>query len=482
MSLNGTTNEEKIWNYLTAAGLSACGAAGLMGNLYAESGLSPINLQNTYEKKLGYTDASSTAAVDSGAYTNFVKDSAGYGLAQWTYWSRKEALLAYAKAAGKSVGDLETQLGFLIKELTSYGLLSALKTAATVKAASDVILLQFEKPADQSEAAKTKRAWYGQTYYDKYGSKNKTGGDTVASKITTGKELAAAALNVAKNFKTLYVMGCFGAPMTAANKTRYINNGAHNNYNAQASRKAMINAASADTFGFDCVCLIKGLLWGWSGDASKVYGGSGYAINGVPDIGADTMITKCSGVSTDFSKIEVGEAVWMSGHIGIYIGDGLAVECTPSWKNCVQVTACNCAKSGYNRRNWTKHGKLPYVSYTGASESAAGGGSGSSTPSTPAAGATATTTATKEKRATEAARSKDASLAGTYAVTASSGLHIRNGAGTSKASLAVLPKGTKVRNYGYYTEAGGVKWLYIQVTYNGVTYTGFSSIEYLKKQ
>ncbi len=105
--LTGKTNEEKIWNYLTAAGMNACGAAGMMGNLYAESGLIPTNLQNTCEKKLGYTDAAYTAAVDSGAYTNFAKDSAGYGRAQWTYHTRKAALLAFAKAAGKSVGDLE---------------------------------------------------------------------------------------------------------------------------------------------------------------------------------------------------------------------------------------------------------------------------------------------------------------------------------------------------------------------------------------
>lgn len=200
---------------------------------------------------------------------------------------------------------------------------------------------------------------------------------TMAGKITTGSQLAEAALNVANNFKTLYVMGCFGAPMTAANKARYCKN---HDYNKAADRTAMIKAASSDTFGFDCVCLIKGLLWGWSGDASKTYGGSGYAINGVPDIGADTMITKCSGVSTDFSKVEVGEAVWCKGHIGIYIGDGLAVECTPKWKNCVQVTACNCTKSGYNRRNWTKHGKLPYVTYTGANENPADSGAAVSAP------------------------------------------------------------------------------------------------------
>ena len=79
MALTGKNNEEKIWSYLKAQGMTDCGAAGLMGNLYAESGLIPTNLQNSYEKKLGYTDAAYTEAVDSGAYSNFVKDSAGYG-------------------------------------------------------------------------------------------------------------------------------------------------------------------------------------------------------------------------------------------------------------------------------------------------------------------------------------------------------------------------------------------------------------------
>ena len=378
--LTGKTNEERIWNYLTAAGMTACGAAGLMGNLYAESGLIPANLQNTYEKKLGYTDAAYTAAVDSGAYTNFAKDSAGYGLAQWTYHTRKAALLAFAKAEGKSVGDLETQLAFLVHELESSfsAVLSTLKTAKTIEAASNAVLLKFERPANQGDAVKLKRVQYGQVYYDKFAAGQAAeGGQAMAGEIKTGKELAAAALNVANNYKTLYVMGCFGAPMTAANKKRYTKN---NPYNTAADRTRMINAASADTFGFDCVCLIKGLLWGWSGDGSKTYGGAKYAVNGVPDIGADTMITKCSGVSTDFSKVEVGEAVWCKGHIGIYIGGGLAVECTPKWKNCVQVTACNCTKSGYNRRNWTKHGKLPYVTYTGESENAAAGGKPADSP------------------------------------------------------------------------------------------------------
>jgi hypothetical protein len=91
------TNEELIWQFFKSQGFSDAGAAGMMGNLFAESALNPMNLQNSYEKKLGYTDSSYTKAVDNGTYTNFVRDKAGYGLAQWTFWSRKEGLLNYAK-------------------------------------------------------------------------------------------------------------------------------------------------------------------------------------------------------------------------------------------------------------------------------------------------------------------------------------------------------------------------------------------------
>lgn len=171
-------------------------------------------------------------------------------------------------------------------------------------------------------------------------------------------------LKKAASKKTLYVYGCFGAPMNAANKERYCKN---TDYNKKPERTKKIKAASADTFGFDCVCLIKGILWGWTGDKSKTYGGAGYQINGVPDIDCDSMMNKCKNISTDFSSIMVGEAVGIEGHIGVYVGDGLVIECTPKWDDGVQYTAClNIGSvSGYNGRKWTRHGKLPYVTYEG---------------------------------------------------------------------------------------------------------------------
>jgi len=166
-------SEKTIWEYLKAQGLTDAGVAGLMGNLYAESGLRPNNLKNSYEGKLGMADAEYTEMVDRGTYANFGNDRAGYGLAQWTYPSRKAALLAYAKAAGKSIGDLEMQLGFLMQELsTGYKtVLNVLRTTVSVREASDIVLLQFERPADQSEARQKQRAEYGQKYFDKYAKK-----------------------------------------------------------------------------------------------------------------------------------------------------------------------------------------------------------------------------------------------------------------------------------------------------------------------
>lgn len=162
-------NEQKIWNKLINAGLTAAGAAGLMGNLYAESGLNPINMENQYERKLGFTDETYTRAVDAGTYANFANDCAGYGLAQWTYCTRKTNLLAFAKNRECSVGDLDMQVDFLLHELrTDYpAVWRTLTTADNVRAASDAVMLQFERPADTSETARRRRAQFGVQFYEK---------------------------------------------------------------------------------------------------------------------------------------------------------------------------------------------------------------------------------------------------------------------------------------------------------------------------
>lgn len=182
MALTGANNEEKIWNYFKSRGFNDYATAGIMGNLFAESGLSPINLQNNGNATLGMTDEAFTKAVDSGAYSKdkFIYDKYGYGLAQHTYYSRKKAFYEYIKGQGKSIGDLEAQLQFIYKEFVeSYGgMLTTLKSATSVLQASNAMLLQYERPADQSTAVQNKRASYGQKYYNKYAGKDTSAGKT----------------------------------------------------------------------------------------------------------------------------------------------------------------------------------------------------------------------------------------------------------------------------------------------------------------
>ena len=171
-------------------------------------------------------------------------------------------------------------------------------------------------------------------------------------------------------------------------------------------------------------------------------------------------------VMYDWQDNGVGDNTGAADHVGIVVSVS---------GNSIKVIEGNMSDAvGY--RTLRVNGK--YIrGYCLPKYSAKAGSTGSNTTTPPSNGSVSKPASAK--KATEAARSFNKTLAGTYVVTAN--VHIRNGAGTGKASLAVLPKGTKVANYGYYTLVGNIKWLYVQVTYKGVTYTGFCSSQYLKK-
>ena len=145
------------------------GTAALMGNLQAESGIIPYRLQgdftSTYYKSINYTDN-----VNSGVISRdeFIHDGKGYGLAQWTYYTRKEALYdAWQNSGYASIGDIRFQVSFLLNEIqSSYPTVySAIVNATNIRDASDIVLVQFENPADQSLAVKIYRAGLGDAIY-----------------------------------------------------------------------------------------------------------------------------------------------------------------------------------------------------------------------------------------------------------------------------------------------------------------------------
>ena len=157
--------KKALWTALKNAGCTDEGAAGAMGNIQAESNFRSNNLQNTYEKSLGLSDEQYTEQVDSGAYSNFVRDSAGYGLAQWTYWSRKEGLLNFLHNTRKvGIGDTVAQIDYFIDEIKNYkNVWSVLTTSHSLRECSDAVLIYYEAPASKNEeATKVKRASYGE--------------------------------------------------------------------------------------------------------------------------------------------------------------------------------------------------------------------------------------------------------------------------------------------------------------------------------
>lgn len=162
-----TDTAKRIWEKLIAAGFNPCAAAGILGNLEAESALKPDNLQNSYNHSLGMSDVEYTAAVDNGAYQNFTGDAAGYGLAQWTYPTRKARLLAFAQNRGVSIGDADMQTDFLVTEMREDypGVYRLLMGEVTVRQASDKVLLDFERPADTSDGVRQYRAGLGERIY-----------------------------------------------------------------------------------------------------------------------------------------------------------------------------------------------------------------------------------------------------------------------------------------------------------------------------
>lgn len=134
-----------IYDKLRAGGLSHAGACGMIGNLRAESSLVPNIAQRGMTE---LSDTEYTTKFDT-VPAACVYDGVGYGLAQWTFWSRKQALSDFAKSRGLSVGDKNMQLDFIIRELKSdfAGLYAFLCRTEDIPAAAERICREYEKPA-----------------------------------------------------------------------------------------------------------------------------------------------------------------------------------------------------------------------------------------------------------------------------------------------------------------------------------------------
>ena len=258
--------QQQIWNYLLEITGNACAAAGLMGNLYAESGLNSTNLQDACEASLGYEDGTYTEAVDSGSYDAFATDWAGYGLAQWTWQERKQNLLSFAQDAGLSVGSLDLQLRFVAWELEERGLLPELQAVCSVREASDLVLFRYEAPLDTGAQTQTVRYGLSMTFYNQF-----------AGTLSQGQK---DILEVAAN------PSAYGIPESNVGGLQWV--------------KLVYEAAGAP-FESACCAYHSGLKHGTSSDWNAIAPGS--------------VLYGCGGTA---------------GHAGIYLGNGMVCHCDSS--------------------------------------------------------------------------------------------------------------------------------------------------------
>ena len=421
-------NERKIYDYLVKSGLTPAGACGLMGNLFAESGLISNRVEILCLKRLKeagkiYTDATYTAFVDDGTISReeFLHPlpyrQYGYGLAQWTSPDRKAGLYDLCKKLNTSIGDLDTQLEFLLKELKEIfrSVYSSLTTTSDVLEATTIVLRKFEAPSDTGTAVINQRFKFALNYYEQFAK----------APVTVDTILKIFRSWIGKNeydgsFKSIIDLYNSYTPLARGYKVRY----------SDAWCDATVSAAFIQA---DAVHLIGGTECGVQEHVAKFIKAGIWKGRVVPEVG-DIIVYDWQGDG-------------YADHIGIVeqVNVNQITTIEGNYQDSVKRRTLGCFRSdvmGYARPKYAE-GK-------------------------------------REEKATQSADYFDKALAGSYTTTKV--LNMRNGAGSNKFSvMAVLPKGTKVQNYGYYSLNGNAKWLYVQTTIKDVTYTGFCSAGSLKK-
>lgn len=198
----------------------------------------------------------------------------------------------------------------------------------------------------------------------------------MAKTIMTAAEFVLMAKTAFNSERNIYCNSCFGADLTNADMLAQYTTETEWDRKHAAETTAAADAArraGVPLWGWDCVNLVKGLLWGWDGNTLDPCGGARYVSNGVPDVTIWDLYTNyCTDQSEDFFNILPGEFLVLNdkwGHCGIYIGDGLCIEATTKWESKVLISQVENLASIYGdindrKRVWKYHGRLPWLDYS----------------------------------------------------------------------------------------------------------------------
>lgn len=151
----------------------------------------------------------------------------------------------------------------------------------------------------------------------------------------------------ALELNTVYMWGGILRPVTA----HYISHLAsrYPSHYSASRQSALRGLVDKGFHGVDCVGLIKSYYWGGVGSPNY---------KGETDVDANAMYRDASVKGNISTMPELpGLCVWMQGHIGIYVGNGLVIEATNS------VHGDGVTVTELQGRGWTGWLRCPTIDY-----------------------------------------------------------------------------------------------------------------------
>lgn len=468
-----------ITSYMRSKGITDKGIAGLLGNLYVESGMFPNNLQNSYNKSLNMTDEEYTMAVDNGSYNEFATDRAGYGIYQLTSSGRKQGYLDYAHSKNVSISDLQTQIEYLYKELAlSYkNVLNVLVDEnSTISDCARIVMTKFERPKNQSEENQLKRVGYAEDFYNKYFSDDNTKKDKPMDTVIVALS--------AGHYK--YTSGKRCLKSIDPNETRewYLNDRIADLVEKKLADYNVMIVRLDDTTGEKLIDLPTRKMIAEKAKA-KIYiavhhnagvnGGSGggtvvYYYPTEPNKKQaqrlyDSILnhTKLYGnrsqrIKSTTSLYEVSAPTMDSYLIENGFMDSTTDVPIILTQEHAEKTALGIVEFLIADYGLKKLEDKPVEDNFAISENVP---------------------VVENELKVDYAESKNAEYKGTYITNTE--VNVRYGAGITKAKICTLPKNTLVKCYGYYTKVLGVDWYYIQFSLNNKNIVGFICSKYIEK-
>ena len=184
----GTKAGPAIWDMLHKVGFNDIGAAGVMGNMMKESNLYPDIVQ-------GDPPTHAPEITCDG--------QTGYGLCQWTYLSRQQGLVDFARQNNTSTSDPALQVSYIVHEHPD--LPSQCNNCNSPSAAAMMFHEIYEGSADGAEGKMKRQQWAEEAFRTKGDISEANAGDLSSSGVySSGSSSSSGSSGQTKSYSGLF--------------------------------------------------------------------------------------------------------------------------------------------------------------------------------------------------------------------------------------------------------------------------------------